>query len=73
MPIEQTLRRAIAELRSERAKIDEKIRALETVIWNNSAPGRGRRKGRKMSAKARAAIGKRMKAYWAKRRKTKAS
>ena len=60
-----TVQRIIAELTAERDRLDRAIKAL-----GGESSGGGKRPGRKpMSAAQRAAVGKRMKAYWAKRRK----
>jgi len=76
------LRKALTELRSERARVDRQISAVEAAIsaLNGQRPVSGPPPRRsQMSAEARKALGKRMKAYWAKRRaetakaKTKAS
>jgi hypothetical protein len=68
--ITTTLRKALGKLTSEKARLDGQISAIQAAL---SALGRppqadGARGGRKMSAAARRAVGKRMKAYWAKRR-----
>jgi len=65
------LRRALAELRSEKDRVDRHITVMETALGalNGQRPVSGpRRRRRRMSPDARRAIGKRMKAYWAKRR-----
>ena len=69
--ITATLRKALGNLTSEKARLDRQISAIETALGAlggrppqaNSARG-----SRRMSAAARRAVGKRMKAYWAKRR-----
>lgn len=79
MPIDitKTLRKALKELQAEREKIDSQIAAIERVLVTDSRgpggrarrPAKGRKRTRKpMSAAARKAVGRRMKAYWAKRR-----
>ena len=70
--ITATLRKALGNLTSEKARLDRQISAIQTAL---GALGGGRppqansaRGSRRMSAAARRAVGKRMKAYWAKRR-----
>ena len=75
--LDSTLRKALKELRAERERISEQIAAIETVL----ATGRPRRllqrdhtgsrakaSRKRMSAAARKAVSRRMKAYWVKRR-----
>jgi hypothetical protein len=80
MPINvtATLHRAMQSLRSERNRIDGQIRAVQTVLGistnshtgsNSYRPMSLRR--RPMSPAARRALSKRMKAYWAAKRKGK--
>jgi hypothetical protein len=76
--VTKTLRKALAELQAGRKRIDQQISAIENALSSVGRSARrrgggrpaGRRKlGRKpMSAAARKAVGRRMKAYWAKRR-----
>jgi hypothetical protein len=64
-----TLQRALRELGAERQRIVRQIGAIQLVLnggRNLAVPARRRRS--KMSAAARAAVSRRMKAYWAKRR-----
>lgn len=64
-----TLRRAVNQLEAERDRIDRQLTALRAAI--DSVPHRVpvvRAQRRRMSAAQRAAVGRRMKAYWAKRR-----
>ena len=65
------LRKALAELRIEKTRVDRHISTMVTALsaLNGQRPVSGppRRRGR-MSPAARKAIGKRMKAYWANRR-----
>lgn len=77
MNVTKTLRRALANLKSERDRITRQIAALETAIGVDETGRRGgaarteaKRRGRRkrMSATARKAASQRMKAYWAKRR-----
>ena len=66
-----TLRKALAELRSEKSRVDQHISVMVTALGalNGARPvGGPPRQRRRMSPAARRAIGKRMKAYWAKRR-----
>ncbi len=80
MPINvtATLRRALQSLQHERERIDGQIRAVQTALGistnshtgsNSHRPTSSRR--RRMSPAARRALSKRMKAYWAARRKQK--
>lgn len=73
--VTQTLRVALAKLRSERTRIDSQILALEHALRAfdrvepvNRATSRRKRKG--MPAAARKAISQKLRAYWAKRKKT---
>jgi hypothetical protein len=76
MPVDvnQTLRKALATLQTERNRIDRQIVAIEHVLGGRDGRGRGRpprvrnRGRRRISAAARRAASKRMKAYWAKRK-----
>jgi len=73
-----TLRRALAELQSDRQRIERQIDAIRTILGASGrrergrrarrSAGTGRRGRRRMSAAARKAVSQRMKAYWAKRR-----
>ncbi len=81
MPTEltTTLRKALAELQAEQARLDRQIVAVRQILAGDKrrqvrrAPVKQRAKGRKpMSAKARKALSRRMKAFWAKRRAAKA-
>ncbi len=75
-----TLRQALRHLETERQGIDRQIRAIRSVLGE---PGDARTrtpaarssrptpKPRRMSAAARQAVSRRMKAYWAKRRAAK--
>jgi hypothetical protein len=66
------LRRALGRLTSQRERLDRQISAIETALGalggRSSQPAGVRRGRRTMSAAARRAIGRRMKAYWAKRK-----
>lgn len=73
--IKRPLQSVLSQLRSERQRIDEQIKVIEGILRNGSLdtrPARGGRPGRRgrrpMSAAARRAVSRRMKAYWAKRR-----
>ena len=69
------LKTALRQLESERQRLDRQISTLRSVLSGGRETGstrvalrrRGRR--RSMSAAARAAVSRRMKAYWAKRRR----
>ena len=79
--ITATLRKALGNLTSQKQRLDRQISAIETALGalGRSPQAAGSRGRRRMSPAARRAIGKRMKAYWAKRKadaargKTKAS
>ena len=66
--VSSTLRKALAKLANQKASIDRQIDAIETALGALNSRGQGVRRRARMSTEARAAIGKRMKAYWAKRR-----
>lgn len=66
----------ITQLRSERAKLDRAIAALEQLGTSGAGGpggGNGRRRRRHMSAEARAKIGEKMRLRWAERKKKKAA
>jgi hypothetical protein len=65
-----TLRKALGKLTAQKAHLDRQISAIEAALGalGGSPRANGARSGKGMSAAARRAIGKRMKAYWAKRR-----
>ena len=65
-----TLRRALTKLSSQKQLLDGQISAIETALGAlGRAPQAGAPRGRRrMSPAARRAIGRRMKAYWAKRK-----
>ena len=79
--VSKTLQVALQQLRAERVKLDRQIAALERAV-DGTESTRARRAGavrkavakagrtrRPMSAAARKAISRRMKQYWAARRK----
>jgi len=68
--ITTTLRKALGKLTLEKARLDRQITAIQTALGalGRSPQANGARGGRKMSPAARRAVGKRMRAYWAKRR-----
>jgi truncated hemoglobin YjbI len=68
--VANTLRKALGKLNSQKAHLDRQISALETALGVLGGPQQtnGSRGGRRMSAAARKAIGRRMRAYWAKRK-----
>jgi hypothetical protein len=73
MPLDlsQTLRNVFRELESEKDRIDRQLTAVRQAIAQVSGSNprtatAGRR--RRMSAEARRAVSRRMKAYWSKRR-----
>lgn len=71
--ITATLRKALGKLNAEKERLDRQISAIQNALGalgrspqaNGARAARGRRR---MSPAARRAVGKRMKAYWAKRR-----
>jgi hypothetical protein len=71
-----TLQKALRQLETEKAKIDQQIAAIQTVLRGMSTPTKAKpaRKAatakpkRTMNPKARKAIQERMKAYWAKKK-----
>ena len=68
--ITTTLRKALGKLTSQKARLDRQISAIDTAlgVLGGAQRRRSARSGKGMSVAARKAIGKRMKAYWAKRR-----
>jgi hypothetical protein len=70
--ISATLRKALGQLSAQKQKIDQQISAIETALGalgRRSSPAGGGRGGRRtMSPAARRAVGRRMRAYWAKRK-----
>lgn len=69
--ITATLRKALGKLTADKARLDRQITAIQTALGalgGRTPAANGARGGRRMSAAARRAVGKRMKAYWAKRR-----
>ena len=69
--ITATLRKALGKLTSQKQRLDRQISAIETALGalgGRSQQADGARRGRRMSPAARRAIGRRMKAYWAKRK-----
>jgi hypothetical protein len=72
--VSTTLRKALGKLNSQRAHLDRQIAALESAlgVLGRQPQTNGPRARRGMSAAARRAIGRRMKAYWAKRRESAA-
>jgi hypothetical protein len=72
--VDQMLRKALAQLKAERDKIDHRIGAIESALSGDeigrpsTAPPKGRRGRKRMSDAARKAIARKLKAYWAKRR-----
>lgn len=76
--VTKTLRKALAELQTEREKISQQIAAIQKVLAaggsrrrpaaRRQVASRGKRARNSMNAAARKAVSRRMKAYWAKRR-----
>ena len=78
--VSQALRQALTELSREKERLDRQIAVLEGVLSSDGFGGdhvsrggwsRTPRRRRQMSAAQRRAVGKRMKAFWAKRRAMK--
>ena len=77
--VASTLKSAIQQLEKDRDRIQGQIDSLKRILAANGSPSGGnvvaderpRRGRRRMSAKERAAVGKRMRTYWAKRRAAK--
>ena len=73
MDVRGMLRKALGQLEREKARIDRQIASLQGALsgaGERGPAGKGRRGRRRsgMSAAARKATSRRMKAYWAKRR-----
>ena len=67
------LQRALRELGAERQRVARQIGAIQLVLNGGRSVARpAHRRRPTMSAAARAAVSRRMKAYWAKRRARKA-
>ena len=70
--VSKTLRQALTRLETEGRRIDRQIAAIESALALDGAgvsTRAGRKRDRKgMSPAARKAVGRRMKAYWAKRK-----
>lgn len=61
----------IIELRTERKRLDEIIQTLERLTADETISDEPRRRGRKsMDLQSRQEVSKRMKRYWAQRRKS---
>ena len=69
--ITATLRKALGKLSAQKQRLDQQISAIEGALGALRRPSQGggaRRRRRTMSPAARRAVGRRMKAYWAKRK-----
>ena len=69
--ITATLRKALGKLSSQKQRLDRQISAIEGALGalgRSSQGGGARGRRRTMSPAARRAVGRRMKAYWAKRK-----
>lgn len=74
--VHSTLRRTLTTLEADRERVDRQIAALRTALaalgggasHASRSAGAPRRRRKPMSAAARRAVAKRMKAYWAKRK-----
>jgi hypothetical protein len=69
-----TLQQALRELQAERQLVERRIIAIQAVLSSGRNSGRPARPARRQtwSAAARAAVSRRMRAYWAKRRAAEA-
>ena len=73
---QNALERTLTSLREQRSKIDNQIKAVETAlvaIGVKSPRLASRRRRKPMSIAERRSVSKRMKAYWAKKRREKAA
>jgi hypothetical protein len=59
----------LEQLKQDRTRLDEAIRALESIGGSPAGKRRGRKPGRHMSADARARIGAAMRKRWAQRKR----
>ncbi|MBI4478249.1 MAG: hypothetical protein HY654_13830 [Acidobacteria bacterium] len=66
-----TLRAALHRLETEKARLDRQVAALRTALSATGGTTSPVRRRKPMSAADRKAIGRRMKAYWAKRKAPK--
>ncbi len=75
MDFRSTLGEALRQLRMERVRIQKQIVTVEKMLKSSSVANGGERRGRKspMSVAERRLVSKRMKAYWADRRKRKSA
>jgi hypothetical protein len=72
----EALQRTLTALKAQRLTLDGQIKAVEralTVMGVRSPSLAGRRRRNPMSAAERRSVSKRMKAYWAKKRRSKQS
>ncbi len=70
--VRSTLRKVLTNLHSEKTRVAQQISAIETALGaldGRRQPNGSPRRRRTMSAATRKAISKRVKAYWAKRKK----
>jgi len=76
--VSATLRKALTQLQGQRSRLDRQISALQNALAavgggtgrrTKPAKPKARRARRKLTAAQKTAISKRMKAYWAKRKK----
>src|ERR671924_458869 len=68
--LDRILQQVLRQLETERRLLDQRIEAVSAVtdgVPRSASPGQRPRR-RRMSAAARREVGRRMKAYWAKRR-----
>lgn len=67
------LKKTLTSLKDQRSKIDQQIKAVQTAlvaIGVKTPKLAGRRRRKPMTAAERKSVSKRMKAYWAKKRRT---
>jgi len=70
--VRSALRKVLTNLHSEKTRVDQQIAAIETALGaldGRLPPTGSPRRRRTVSAATRKAISKRVKAYWAKRKK----
>lgn len=76
LTVRQALQTGLQQLESERRRVDRQIALIGSILdgtRGGTVRRRARRKRRPLTAAARRAISRRMKAYWAKRRRASRS
>jgi hypothetical protein len=63
------LRSALRQLETERDRVDRQVGALRAALGSDKAAAKASHRRRTMSGAARRTVSRRMKAYWAKRRR----